>query len=111
MSPSATVRVGSVQIGPDRPLLLIAGPCVIESAGLAEETVVAFTSDHGDMLGEKGLWFKMSMYDGSSRVPLMIAAPGLVPGRVDTPVSTLDLGEHDAGQQEYTKDQAHPETP
>ena len=57
-----------------------------------QQAVVVFVSDHGDMLGERGLWFKMSMYDGSSRVPLMIAAPGLVPGRVDTPVSTLDLG-------------------
>jgi choline-sulfatase len=33
----------------------------------------------------------MNFYDGSARVPLMIAAPGLAPGRVDTPVSTLDV--------------------
>ena len=57
-----------------------------------QEAVVLFVSDHGDMLGERGLWFKMSMYEGSARVPLMIAAPGLAPGRVDTPVSTLDIG-------------------
>ena len=57
-----------------------------------QEAVVLFVSDHGDMLGERGLWFKMSMYEGSARVPLMITAPGLVPGRVDTPVSTLDIG-------------------
>ena len=57
-----------------------------------QQAVIVFVSDHGDMLGERGLWFKMSMYDGSSRVPLMIAAPDLTPGRVDTPVSTLDLG-------------------
>ncbi|MEO1679902.1 MAG: choline-sulfatase [Pseudomonadota bacterium] len=56
-----------------------------------QEAVIVLTSDHGDMLGARGLWFKMSFYDGSSRVPLMIAAPDLVPGRVDTPVSTIDI--------------------
>ncbi|TMV14891.1 choline-sulfatase [Arenibacterium halophilum] len=56
-----------------------------------QEAIIAFVSDHGDMLGERGLWFKMSFFEGSARVPLMIAAPGLQPGLVDTPVSTLDL--------------------
>jgi len=56
-----------------------------------QEAVILFVSDHGDMLGERGLWFKMSFYEGSARVPLMLAAPGLAPGRVDTPVSTIDV--------------------
>ncbi len=56
-----------------------------------QEAVVVFTADHGDMLGERGLWFKMSFHEGSSRVPLMVAAPGLTPGRIDTPVSVIDL--------------------
>jgi choline-sulfatase len=59
--------------------------------GFADDTIVAFVSDHGDMLGERGLWFKMSFREGSARVPLMIAAPALAPGRRDAPVSTLDL--------------------
>ena len=64
---------------------------VLEETRQAENTIIAFVSDHGDMLGEKGLWFKMCFYDGSARVPLMIAAPGMAPGRVDAPVSTIDF--------------------
>jgi choline-sulfatase len=56
-----------------------------------QEAVILFVSDHGEMLGEHGLWFKMSFFEHSARVPLMIAAPGLAPGRVDQPVSTLDI--------------------
>ena len=56
-----------------------------------DNTIILFVSDHGDMLGERGLWFKMSFYEGASRVPLMIAAPGMTPGLVHTPVSTLDV--------------------
>jgi choline-sulfatase len=56
-----------------------------------QEAIVVFVSDHGDMLGERGLWFKMSFYEGSARVPLMISASGLAPGLISTPVSTIDL--------------------
>lgn len=56
-----------------------------------QEAVILFVSDHGDMLGERGLWFKMCFYEGSARVPLMIAAPNMKPGLVNDPVSTLDV--------------------
>ncbi len=56
-----------------------------------QEAIILFVSDHGDLLGERGLWFKMSFYEGSSRVPLMIAAPGMEPGLVESPVSTIDV--------------------
>ncbi len=62
---------------------------VLEETG--QEAIVVFLSDHGDMLGERGLWFKMSFYDGSSRVPLMISATGMPAGRITTPVSTVDV--------------------
>lgn len=56
-----------------------------------QEATILFVSDHGDMLGARGLWFKMSFFDGSARVPLMIASPDLPAGRIDMPVSTLDV--------------------
>ena len=56
-----------------------------------QEAIVVFVSDHGEMLGRKGLWFKMNFFEGAARVPLMIAAPGLDAGLIDTPVSTIDL--------------------
>ncbi len=56
-----------------------------------QEAVVVFVSDHGDMLGERGLWYKMSFYEGSARVPMMIALPGWEGQTVDAPVSTIDL--------------------
>ena len=56
-----------------------------------QEATILFVSDHGDMLGERGLWFKMCFYEGSARVPLMIASPAMEPGLHTTPVSTIDV--------------------
>jgi choline-sulfatase len=60
--------------------------------GLADDTVVVFSSDHGDMLGERGLWYKMAPFEPSIRVPLIVHAPQrFAPQRVTRPVSLLDL--------------------
>ena len=56
-----------------------------------QEAVILFVSDHGDMLGERGLWFKMTFYEGSSRVPMMLCAAGIPPHHVTTPVSNIDV--------------------
>jgi choline-sulfatase len=64
---------------------------VLERTRMMDDTIILFCSDHGDMLGERGLWFKMSFFEGSCRVPLMIAAPGTDPKLVVEPVSNLDI--------------------
>ena len=56
-----------------------------------QEAIILFVSDHGDMLGERGLWYKMNFYEGSARVPMMIAAPQMQAGLVTTPVSNIDV--------------------
>ena len=56
-----------------------------------QEATILFVSDHGDMLGERGLWFKMSFFEGASRVPLMICAPEMTAGLNTTPVSSVDI--------------------
>jgi choline-sulfatase len=64
----------------------------LRDAGLDGETIVVFTADHGEMLGERGLWYKMSFFEPSAHVPLVVWAPGRAPaGRVVEPVSLLDL--------------------
>jgi choline-sulfatase len=64
----------------------------LEETGVSDETVVVYTSDHGEMLGTFGMWWKCSMYEDSIRVPLIVAGPGFPTGqRSSTPVSLLDV--------------------
>ncbi|KAI1122076.1 choline sulfatase [Nemania abortiva] len=59
---------------------------------LDQNTIVVFSGDHGDMLGERGLWYKMSYFESSVRVPLLISDPRrYTPHRVKENVSTLDI--------------------
>lgn len=63
----------------------------LEAGGFAENTAIVFTSDHGEMLGERGMWFKKHFFEKSMRVPLILSAPGIAPGRVKDLVSLVDL--------------------
>jgi arylsulfatase A-like enzyme len=51
----------------------------LRKQGLAENTVIVFTADHGNMLGDLNRWFKGVMYEGSTRIPLLMKAPGASP--------------------------------
>jgi choline-sulfatase len=60
--------------------------------GLADDTLIVFTSDHGEMLGEHGMWFKRTFYDGAAKVPMIVARPGdRTARRVRAVISLVDL--------------------
>ena len=63
----------------------------LEQSGLAKDTVVVFTSDHGDNMGRHGLWGKMNFFQEAQRVPLYARVPGTPPRRVRERVSLVDL--------------------
>ena len=64
----------------------------LEDCGLRDNTIVILLSDHGEMLGERGLWYKMSFFEGAARVPLIVNAPGrFAPRRVAASVSLIDI--------------------
>lgn len=69
---------------------------LLERSGLLENTIIVYTTDHGEMAGEHGLWWKNSWHEAAARVPLIFQTPsqrsGDSPGRrLDTPVSLADL--------------------
>ena len=64
----------------------------LEDCGLRDNTIVILLSDHGEMLGERGLWYKMSFFEGAARVPLIVNAPGrFAPRRIAASVSLIDI--------------------
>ncbi len=64
----------------------------LEATGQLDNTVMVFTSDHGDFLGERGLWYKMSYLEPSSHIPLIVCSPKkFKPRRVREPVSLPDI--------------------
>ncbi|MBS0254396.1 MAG: choline-sulfatase [Proteobacteria bacterium] len=64
----------------------------LEECGMAEDTVVIVCGDHGDMLGERGLWYKMHFFEGAARIPLIVHAPTrFAPRVVEASVSAVDI--------------------
>jgi len=66
----------------------------LDETGLAKNTLVVYTSDHGEMAGNHGCWWKSNYYEGSVGVPLIARLPGTIaPGAVSDAISNLmDLG-------------------
>ncbi|ORY85670.1 sulfatase [Protomyces lactucae-debilis] len=64
---------------------------VLDECQLTDDTIIIFSGDHGDHLGERSLWYKMTFYEMSARIPLMVYAPKhFSPRRVKESVSSLD---------------------
>jgi choline-sulfatase len=63
----------------------------LEASGQAQSTRIIYTTDHGEQLGEHGLWWKSSMYEGSVGIPLIVAGPEIPAGKVcQTNVNLID---------------------
>jgi len=63
----------------------------LEDTGQIDNTLIILTADHGDMLGERGLWYKMTFFEHSARVPLVLAGPGVALGAAANACSLVDL--------------------
>ena len=63
----------------------------LEELGLADDTIVVYTSDHGHMMGEHRLLNKSVLYEPSAQIPFIIRVPGLPPQQLATPVGHVDL--------------------
>jgi choline-sulfatase len=63
----------------------------LDASGIGDETLLIYTSDHGDNLGARSLWNKSVLYRESTQVPLLVRGKGLAPGLNDTPASLVDL--------------------
>ena len=65
----------------------------LDRIGLAQNTVILYSSDHGEQVGEHGLWLKQTFYEDSVRVPAIVSWPGVLPQgvRCNRVISSLDL--------------------
>lgn len=63
----------------------------LEDMDALDNTIIIVTADHGDMLGERGLWYKMNFFEHSARVPLIFAGPGIAQGSAPHACSLIDI--------------------
>lgn len=64
----------------------------LEETNQLENTVFIYTSDHGESLGEHGMWLKNNLYEGPARIPMLVSGPAVARGKtIDTPVAHVDL--------------------
>jgi len=64
----------------------------LEKTGLLDNTVVIFTSDHGEMMGERGMWYKQHFFEWAAKVPLIVSYPERFPqSRISSNVSLIDI--------------------
>ena len=86
----------------------------LDETGLAEDTLVVYTTDHGEAAGEHGMWWKSSYYEESVGVPLIARLPGVITQRVEesrssaTPSTSLQHSWRRQGRASYAKSQAVP---
>lgn len=64
---------------------------ILDASGYTDETIVCFTVDHGDHLGQHRMYQKMEMYEPAIRIPLILKGPGIKSQMIDNPVSHLDV--------------------
>ncbi len=94
---------GAVSYVDDQVGVLLAA---LADAGFAEDTIVLLLADHGDMLGERGLWYKMNFFEPACRIPLIVHAPRRFPARravhsaslIDIMPTLCELGGVSSGQ-------------
>ena len=95
VDPAAALRARAAYWGLVTRLDILIGRILdtLERLGLAEDTLVVYTSDHGDQLGERGLWWKHTFYEESASVPLILRWPGHLPAGQRRPqvVNLIDV--------------------
>jgi choline-sulfatase len=87
--PARRAYYGAVSYVDDQVGVLLSA---LADAGFADNTIVLVLADHGDMLGERGLWYKMSFFEPACRIPLIVHAPQrFAPRRVAQSASLVDV--------------------